>query len=170
MDDGRLVMLGGQQFTPAYNQMHDLESQKTVFTGAINNNNKALAQLLYPTLLYAFQGTHGANFHVELKNYLLWLAHTVAPTCQLETMIYLFNLRSDNERMLLPNNDQYITLMIATADQAVFLYLAAKSHMTMENFAPYLDDFTENNLQGLRDLFQDQPQQQQPQNRNGFVG
>ena len=159
----------GAQFTPAYNQMYDLDAQKTVFTAAINGNNKALAKFLYPALLAAFESTH-ADFIPELKDYLLRLAHNIAPHCQVGTMIYLCSLHYENLRVLSLEKEQYIRLMIETADQATFLYFLNTSNVTLNDLAPHLDDMTEFKLREIQNLFAEQREHQVPQNANRHGG
>lgn len=151
-------MMVGTPFT-TYQQLFDLDSQQRVFTEALKNNNKALAQFLYPNLIAAFRSTH-VNFPPELKNYLLWLAHEIAPQCQLETMLYLCNLSYDGQRILTLNHDQYITLMIATNDQPTFLYFLATSNMTRNDLAPYLDAMTDTKLEAIENLFAQEDEMQ----------
>ncbi|MGE3318020.1 MAG: hypothetical protein AB7I18_01880 [Candidatus Berkiella sp.] len=155
----------GASFTP-YHQLFDLDTQKTAFTTALQNNNRALAQFLYQNLLNAFKSTHD-NFLPEIKNYFLWLAHDIAPHCQLETMLFLCNLRCDGERIMSMNSDQYITLMIATNDQPTFLYFLATSNLTLTQLAPYVDAMSDTKLQAIENLFAEANDLQPVQPRMG---
>ncbi len=157
-------MLG--QFTPAYNQLYDLDTQKTVFTNALLENNRARAEFLYPSLINAFLSTH-QFFLPHLQNFLYSLARAIAPTCQLETMLYLCNLNHANQRILTLTNDQFITLMKETSDQPTFMYFLATSNLTLQLLAPHLDDMTETKIQAIHNLFEEE-QDMQPHQRNGF--
>ncbi len=167
--DRRYFMTGqGPQFATAYNQLNDLDAQQIVFTQAIHNNNKALAKFLYPTLVNAFRSSH-AQFLPELKSYLLRLAHEIAPHCQLETMLYLCDLRHDAERVLSLDHDQYISLMIATGDQATFLYFLATSDLSQAQLAPHLNNMTQTKRTAIENLFAEQEDLQEARPRNGIL-
>lgn len=153
MDYKGILMLSTPITT--YQQLFDLDSHQSVFCEALRNNNRALAQFLYPNLIAAFKSTH-RDFLPELKNYLLWLAHDIAPQCQLETMIYLCNLNCDGQRVLSLNPDQYITLMMATNDQPTFLYFLATSNMTLNQLVPYLDAMSETKQEAIANLFREE--------------
>ncbi len=162
----------GTSFTPAYNQLYDLDTQKTDFTNALLQNNKALAQYYFPALINAFLSTHQI-FLPHLKTFLYSLARTIAPTCQLETMLYLCNLNHANQRILSLTDEQYITLMIETNDLPTFMYFLGTSNLSLQQIAPYLDGMTEMKMQAIQDLFAEEEEVQQaqlPRIRNGRFG
>lgn len=139
-------------FTP-YEQLYDLTAQKQVFKEALNNNNRALAQFLYPTLVAAFKGTN-THYFQPLKDFLLHIAQTIAHRCQLETMSALFEMRCDDLRVLTLNNDQMIQLIRLTNDQTMIHYfLRITPNITLEDLAPHTDDMTESQLAAVNTFF-----------------